>query len=92
MTIRPSRILRDRVAAKRKPRIARSASLDRRGLVLEGTRLPFFIGPDVEVTCLGSRLFSVGVSIFAEDVEVSTSRMPKGARVMFVNEAVGGAW
>ena len=87
MTYRPSRVLRDRLSAKRKaPRIARSVTLDRRrGLILEGTPLPFHVGQEVTVTRLAKKLVTVDVSIFAESFDVP-QRQPKGTTLTIIDE------
>lgn len=47
--IRASRGLRKRVEKKNAPRAARSIDVDNKGLIIEGKRFPFLVGPELDV-------------------------------------------
>lgn len=78
--VRTSRTIRARLAKRRAPRIAKSLTIDRQGLVVEGTRFPHYIGTDIDVDDYGNGHAIVTVGIFAESVTVREP-LPRGATV-----------
>ena len=80
-----TRTLRARAARKHKPRIADTAHIDGQGLTIDGTRLPYFIGPDIHVTQHAADLHAVTIALYAHDV-THAKQLPKGASITYTNE------
>lgn len=78
--VRTSRTIRARLAERRAPRIAKSITIDRHGLIIEGTRFPHYVGTDIGIDDYGNGLAIVTVGIFAESVTVCEP-LPRGATV-----------
>lgn len=78
--VRTSRTIRARLAKRRAPRSAKNLTIDRRGLILDGTRFPHYVGTDIAIDDYGNGLAIVTVGIFAEDVTVHEP-LPRGATV-----------
>lgn len=68
--IRASRTIRKRLAKRKGPRSAGSIRIDRKGLSVEGERLPFFIGTEIEVIHFGTDTALVTFGIFTDRVIV----------------------
>lgn len=68
MRVRTSRVMRNRIKGKDAPRAARSIEVDRKGLLIEGKRFPYYVGEDVEVDHYGPIAF-VHFSVITERFE-----------------------
>jgi hypothetical protein len=79
-TVRTSKTIRARLAKRRAPRIAKTLTIDRHGLIVEGTRFPHYIGTDVCIDDFGNSMAIVTVGILAENVNVREP-LPRGATV-----------
>lgn len=78
---RPSRTIRTRLAKRDAQRIAKSITIDRHGLLIEGKRFRHHIGQDIEIDHLiDNGLAMVTVGIFAETVDVAMP-LPRHARI-----------
>ena len=69
-TIRTSRGIRSRIAKRKSMRTARRIEIDRKGLVIEGERFPYYVGADVRIRRFGEKLTMLGIEILADHVEV----------------------
>lgn len=78
--IRTSRTIRERIAKRRETRIAKTLTIDRRGIVVDGTRFPHHIGAEIAVDDFGNGLAIATVGIFAERVTVREP-LPRGTTV-----------
>lgn len=66
---RVSRTIRARISKRRQMRAARDITIDRKGLLIEGQRFPYWVGAEVGIRHLGN-LNILEASILTENVTV----------------------
>lgn len=76
--MRISRVIRNRIAKKTSPRQAETIEVDRKGLVIDGERFPYWIGEDVEVDHYGEAAI-VHLSVFTK--RFALTQQPRHGRL-----------
>lgn len=69
-TIRKSRGIRARLAKRRAMRSARRIEIDRKGLIIEGQRFPYWVGAEIGIRHIGEKLTTLGIEVLVDSVAV----------------------